>query len=354
MLAHNLLIREGFAWVGVSAQKLGVDATRKADPVRYAALSHPGDSFSYDIFSQAGNAVRKNAALMLSGLKPRTVLGIGESQSAERLVTYVDAVHPLAHVYDGFLVHSRLANGAPLSQSPQANISTPTATRFRNDLGVPVLLFETETDVVFSGLSDRQPDTSRFRLWEVAGSSHYDSYGLTIAASDTGDGQGAVLNLAATQNPTDIPIPGITCSQPINTGGTHWLLQAAVHWLNRWVTAGAAPPIAPRLKTLSPSPVEFARDADGNVLGGVRSPQVDAALATLGGTGNGGSSFCFLFGTTVPFSSTRVAALYPNHRTFVSRWVRSTQRDVSSGFLLAPDAAELNHSARASQIGKKH
>lgn len=48
---HDELVRDGFAWVGVSAQQVGVDALKQADPVRYAALSHPGDSYSYDIFS---------------------------------------------------------------------------------------------------------------------------------------------------------------------------------------------------------------------------------------------------------------------------------------------------------------
>jgi Alpha/beta hydrolase domain len=46
ILAHNELVREGFAWVGVSAQKVGVDALKSSDPVRgdavrYAGLSHP-------------------------------------------------------------------------------------------------------------------------------------------------------------------------------------------------------------------------------------------------------------------------------------------------------------------------
>ncbi len=62
MLGHNELVREGFVWVGVSAQRVGVDALKSADPtrgeaVRYANLSHPGDSYSYDIFSQAGQAI---------------------------------------------------------------------------------------------------------------------------------------------------------------------------------------------------------------------------------------------------------------------------------------------------------
>ena len=35
------LLREGYAWVGVSAQALGVDALKVIDPTRYGGLSHP-------------------------------------------------------------------------------------------------------------------------------------------------------------------------------------------------------------------------------------------------------------------------------------------------------------------------
>ncbi len=54
----------GYAWVGVSAQKVGVDgfaenpAGLKAwDPTRYGSLVHPGDAYAYDIFTQAARAV---------------------------------------------------------------------------------------------------------------------------------------------------------------------------------------------------------------------------------------------------------------------------------------------------------
>ena len=68
---HNELIRDGFAWVGVSAQAVGLNQLKcpattppappcpaPGDPARYGMLSHPGDSYSYDIFSQAGQAIR--------------------------------------------------------------------------------------------------------------------------------------------------------------------------------------------------------------------------------------------------------------------------------------------------------
>ena len=352
-MSHNELIRDGFAWVGVSAQQVGVDSAKTTDPAEYSSLSHPGDSFSYDIFSQAGRAVRDDAGRILSGLRPHTLIAAGESQSAGRLMTYIDAVQPIMHVYQGFLVHSQFGSGAPLSQAPQGSYSAPSPTTIRSDIGVPVLEFETETDVDNSNLTDRlhYGNPKWFRLWEVAGSSHYDYYGLAIGPDDTGNGQGAVENLAAMQKPTRTPVGGFSCKVPINTGGTHWALDAAVYWLNRWVVDGRPPPTAPFLATTQVSPVIFKLDANGNAIGGVRTPQVDAPIAALGGQGNSGG-FCFLFGSTVPYDAAHLASLYKNHAHFVSTWAHAVQRDRAAGFLLPADAAELLHSAAASQVGR--
>ncbi len=354
-MTHNELIRDGFAWVGVSAQATGLNATKSADPVRYASLHHPGDSFSYDIFSQAGRAVRANPALFLGGLTPQRVIAVGESQSAGRLVTYIDAIHPLAHVYDGFLVHSRSASGAPLSQSPQPTVPVPSPSLIRDDLDVPVFVFQTETDVFNSNTRARQADTVRFRMWEAAGTSHFDHYGLAIGPSDTGDGQGAVANLEAMQHPSNEPFPGFVCDLPVNTGGAHWLLNAAIHHLNEWVEHGTPPPTAPLLQVESTSPVVFAKDANGNTLGGVRSPHVDAPIAALGGTDNSGTGslgqFCRLFGTTVPFTTQQLAGLYADHHDFVAKYNRATRTLVRTGFLLRPDARELKRAAEQSNIG---
>ncbi|ONH26440.1 hypothetical protein BL253_24645 [Pseudofrankia asymbiotica] len=360
-LTHNELVREGFAWVGVSAQWTGVQTAKgnnpallPGNPVRYAPLSHPGDSYSYDIYSQAGQALRADSALMLGGLKPRELIAAGESQSAARLVTYIDAVHPLARVYDGFLVHSRSASGAALAQvAPPAltpTVPVPSPALIRDDLNVPVFVFQTETDVAGSNLAARQPDTKRFRAWEVAGTAHFDHYGLQIGPADLGDGQGAILNLTAMQNPPTDTSAG-ACTLPINTGGAHWVLDAAVFWLNQWVAKGVEPSRGPLLQTTGVSPVVFAKDANGNALGGVRSPQVDAPIATLAGVGNT-PVLCGLFGTTVPFSASTLAGLYKNHGQFVAQWSKATTVGVVRGFLRPADAVELVNAAARSQIGK--
>ena len=214
--------------------------------------------------------------------------------------------------------------------------------------------FETETDVYNSNLTDRLHDGNPkwFRLWEVAGSSHYDYYGLAIGPDDTGNGQGAVKNLAAMQNPTRMPTGNFSCAVPINTGGTHWALDAAVYWLNRWVVDGTPPPRAPLLATTHVSPVVFKLDANGNAVGGVRTPQVDAPVSSLSSQGNTGG-FCFLFGSTVPYSAAHIASLYKNHRQFVSAWARAVHRDQAAGFLLPADAVELLHSAVVSQVARQ-
>ena len=239
--------------------------------------------------------------------------------------------------------------------SAKPAVTVPSPTQIRTDITAPVFVVQTETDVYNSNTTARQPDTKTYRLWEVAGTSHYDEYGLTFGTTDTGDGQGAVQLLAAMQAPTNDPIPGtITCNLAINTGPAHWALNSAIYRLNQWVTKKVAPPIAPRLETTTIAPVTYSLDAHGNARGGVRSPQVDVPLAALGGTTNTGTgslgTFCRLFGTTVPFSSQQLLAAYPTHDQFVAQWQKAADAAVKAGYLLPPDAKELVKAAQSSTI----
>jgi hypothetical protein len=89
--SHKELIRDGYAWVGVSAQTSGVDVLKFWHAERYSSLIQNDDSLSYDIFSQTAQAVRAQSTLILGGLPLERVIGGGESQSAMRLVTCVNA-----------------------------------------------------------------------------------------------------------------------------------------------------------------------------------------------------------------------------------------------------------------------
>lgn len=340
MHTHVELIRRGYAWVGVSAQAVGLNALKGGppggDPARYASVAHPGDSYSYDMFSQAGQAIRDEADLVLGGLRPERLIAAGESQSAGRLVTYIDAVHPLVQVYDGFLVHSRSASAAPLAQPPLMPVPAPTPTLVRDDLDAPVLVFNTETDT--GSLQARQPDSPTYRLWEVAGTAHFDQYGLMTGATDTGERASVAAWFDTMLHPTNQPNPGFSCALPINTGPQTFVLRSAVAHLDRWITRGTPPPTAPRWETTSLAPVRYVLDADGNVRGGIRTPAVDAPVATLSGLGQTGTTFCFLFGTTTPLTPDRLDALYGDHGGFVRAWTRATLEATRSGFLRPEDA----------------
>jgi hypothetical protein len=329
--------------VGVTAQAVGLNAAKAADPVRYAPLSHPGDSFSYDIFTQAGDALRTNADSLLGGFVPERLIATGESQSAGRMVTYINGVHPLEHTYNGFLVHSRGGSGAPVAQSPLPSVAMPTTAMIRTDNPSPVIVLQSETDV---NPGARQDDSPTFRLWEMAGTAHVDAYSVAIGFGDVGDGQGEIAMFDAMQSP-----PGFGCTEPINTGPSHWIVQTAMRRLTKWVKLGIEPPTAPRLEVTTFSPRTYARDSNGNVLGGIRTPHVDAPVAVVTDSGQSGPGLlCRLVGATFPFDAAKLATLYRSHDHFVTEWRRAAKQAVANGFLLGVDARLLNRAAAGSTI----
>lgn len=352
---HTELVRNGYVWVGVSAQAVGIEGggvfpagLKTLDPARYGSLSHPGDSFSYDIYSQAAQAVRHPKGIdPLDGLNVQYMIGVGESQSAGRMVTYVNAIHPTVELFDGFLIHSRANGSAPLSQSPQARVNTPTPSWIRDDFPEPVIGFETETDIFLLGaVTDPQPDTQNFRLWEVAGNAHYDAYGVIKGPVDRGGDPG----VAEVIESRDAIASGlIECALPINDGPGHWVIKAALGALDRWIRSGEPAPSAERMLRNSEGNA-LQRDEFGNALGGIRTPYVEAPVASFSGLGQSGSSFCGAFGTTELFDPDTLATLYPSRAAYIDAIDSSTDTAVNEGFILAEDGELIKAQARLAEF----
>ena len=357
IFGHTALMREGFAWVGVSAQRVGVEGggggipglnlwLKAVNPARYGVLHHPGDSFSYDMFSQVAAALRSGSPRPLGPLTPLRLLAAGESQSAFRLVTYVNAIEPLDRPYDGIFIHSRGTGGAALSEAPQTPVAVPTPGVIRDDVPVPVLTFETETDLITLGFRPaRQPDGRNIRLWEVAGSAHGDRYQLSSGMTDVGPAAFDMTYLP----PTASPIAGIiTCGSPVNQGPEQYVVNAALIALDRWVRGGRAPRRMPRL--LLNAAGAYLTDELGNVRGGIRTPQLDVPVAKYSGLGQTGGSFCGLFGTTVPLDGADLAFLYGSHDNYVAKIGRAAKRAVRRGVILPLDAQAIVAAAVASSV----
>jgi Alpha/beta hydrolase domain len=338
------LVREGHAWVGVSAQKVGVVGgpttfTGEAlglvgtDPDRYGSLAHPGDQHSFDIYSLAIRLLRDLGPQILEGLAATHVVAAGESQSASFLSAYMNAVHPLVRLVDGFFVHSRTKTAPPVDSATY--FGSDDATLIRTDLEVPAMVFITETDLTVLGyFAARQPDSAMVRIWEVAGTAHADSY---LIDDSPGSRFAEMLK---------------DCPGKINSGPHHQTLKAAVHHLVEWVTNGIEPPTSPRLEcgldATAPFGAALRRDSHGNALGGIRTPHVDVPTSTLSGDPMPGApGFCFLFGSTTPFEPAKLHALYPTHDDYVRAVRSSTAATVAAGFFLAPEAANVIRQAVA-------
>lgn len=358
------IVRSGYAWVGVSAQRVGVEGggivlgenrvLKVYDPERYGGLAHPGDNFSYDMFSQAGAAVRRDAATLLGGLVPARVLAVGESQSASRLTTYVDAVAPTAKVYDGYFIHSRSALGAALSADPLPVATPPNPTLIRADLATPVLVFSSETDVPGPRgyRKAAQPDTAVFRAWEAAGTAHADQYSLEGGVNDAGAGDVDLSYYAQQQQPpTKVRDGLITCATGINTGPQTYVLRAALRSFDTWVRTKTPPPSMPPLD-LDAAGTGYVLDDAGNAKGGIRTPHVDVPIAALGGLGQTGNAFCSLFGTTVPLDAAALKARYGSHDAYVAQFTAATKQAVATGAILQVDADHLVAAAQQSSIAR--
>jgi hypothetical protein len=322
-------MREGYAWVGVSAQRVGVHQAgtglRDWSPARYGSLDVTDsgtileDEISYDIFSQAGQAVMNPVGVdPLQGLQPERILASGASQSAGRLVVYYNSIQPLANLFDGFML---LVGGGTV----------------RSDLDVPVFKMQSETEAIFIalGFGSLQPDSDVVRTWQVAGTAHADRLFL--------DNVGA---LASRDSIATTP-PGL-CDFPEGSQvRLDHVVSAAHDHLVRWVREGTAPPTAPLIQTVGPF---IARDDLGLALGGIRIAGLEVPTALNTG-GNGGPSFCILFGTHVPFDQATLDGLYPNHGTYVDAVQEVVEGNLADGYITQRGAQETIVGAAQLEIG---
>lgn len=218
------------------------------------------------------------------------------------------------------------APGQPASI--QGANATP-ATIIRTDTDVPVIDVQTEGDltVILNSVQARQPDTNRFRLWEVAGASHADTHSVGPFAS------------------------ALNCAVAINNSPTHIVVKAALHALDAWARTGTPPPTAPRIDVTTGATPQVVRDADGIARGGIRTPPVAVPVDVLSGTPDPNpSSICVLFGSTTPLPATRLAALYPSRDAYLQKYNAATDATIKAGFALTADRPALIAYAQPSRI----
>ena len=329
--------RSGDVWVGVSAQLIGVEGgpvavkvegvpgaeqagmgLKKIDPARYGSLEHPGDGYSFDIYTQVGRALRAGDAL--GGLEPERIIAAGQSQSAFAMVTYYNGVQPLTNAFDALLrpqpgrrqpAARRAGQGGRhrrLARRPGRRSSAPTRTR-RSWTSRP------RATSPASSSSVRRPPGRQRHVPPVGGGRHRPTPTSTRSARRSS------TSTAACRSTTD------RC--------TSWP-RPSYRALKTWMTSGEPPASAPRLDvTVEAGKPAIERDADGIALGGIRTPPVDVPVAALSGEpGPNPAVICILLGSTKPFSEARIAQLYPSGTEYEKEYDASTRATIKAGYAL--------------------
>jgi len=334
----------GFLTVGVSAQRVGLNGYKADprgllawDPERYESLSIPSDAASYDIFADAIRSVApEKGHPLLPGYEVKHVIATGASQSASRLHTYLNAVHPHVGLVTGYIFDVYAGNGAPVSRASTAGLAPYPPARLRDDTGARILLTNSETEALrFAPL--RRADDERYVYWETAGMAHGGASGLVTAAKnerDWGFPLGAPVEL-----PEDI-VPNELDKQPVEDG--------SLHWMHRWLTEGTPPPSIPPIEVAG-EPLEIRRDAHGIALGGLRLPQVEVPTATVSGV-NDGPPLAQLVGSLTPFAPEKLRSLYPDHDTYCARFGEAAEAAMSAGWLLRRDGEAMIRQAEQSPV----
>lgn len=333
------ILEGGYAYVGASVQRAGVHGFSANpqglvawDPQRYGELSIPTDEGSYDVYAQVGRAVgshRDRSGIdPLGGLDVKKVIAIGASQSAGRLATYVNAIHPLDHVFDGFMLQIYFGAGAPLEgdrilvpPSRPVPARMPRGANLIRELDVPAMIVNSELEAI-ACYRVRQPDTNRFVTWEAAGTTHVPVQTQLVRNKKYEREFGVAPALP----------------QSMNRIALTPYYDAALHHLKRWVDGGVPPPSQPLIEFSGEKP-EVVRDQHGIAKGGIRLPQVEAPVATHSSIPITNDFSGSLRGSNHPFAATKLDALYGGEAKYLAIFEEAAQRASQAGVMLPRDVA---------------
>jgi hypothetical protein len=362
-ISGKQIARSGDAWVGITSKPVSIATLKAFNPQRYASLamanplplSDPANCATvaddsdrksenglvWDIHTQVGAWLRSRSASnpLLYGADAsathpvRRLYAWGYSQTGSFLYTYVNAIHPLVvkddgrSMFDAYLI--AVSSGpSPINQCAPA-VPAGDPRRFIRNAGVPVVRVMSQSDYL-SGIAARRPDSDvapdLYRNYEVAGSAHATPDELNFAAAPADIEKGGRA------------VPPMECNEGPRSRFPNWpAFNAILRNLDTWVKTGTPAPRAEPILVVDGKPV---LDRFGNVVGGIRSPFVEAPTSTWYGNSTG-PSFCRIAGHEVPIDRTILKMIYPASDQYVRAVTASVSRLVVEGFIVKEDGDEL-------------
>jgi pimeloyl-ACP methyl ester carboxylesterase len=316
----------------------------------YAAFNIPkDDGIRWDIIGQIASALRDPAkGSPLAGWNVRRVYGSGWSFLGSQWRSWINfGFHDLyrrkdgSPVIDGYLIG--ISAGAVDAGHVPLNSTDPVKDRRGQKLRVidaPVIELTSEMEAITNIYPLREESDAAkggYRVYELGGVSHGDS-------GVSGQVRPSTWQLLDRRHGGVEPVP--VCSVEDTDSPMRDVAQAALVNLDRWVSEGLP---APRAQRMQVAGKDYARDAFGNPLGGIRVAQLDVPLVRYG---EAQASAC---GGKVPrrnlkrlpVDASLIAQTYQGGRgDYLARFDARVDSLVRERWLLAADAAEEKRAAR--------
>ncbi len=365
---HDEIVRQGDAWVGITAKPVAVATLKAFDPVRYGSLNWANplaadDPKNCDVSGDTTKATENGlvwdmhtqVAQWLRSTDPSNPFRYGDrashatrlyawgySQTGGFLFTYINAIQPLVVAkdgkapFDGYIV-GMLGGPSPISQCAERIPAGDPRRPIRN-AGVPVIHVMSQSDYLGWAPSRREDNDApgdQYRHYDIAGAGHATPDELWFAASSEDIVKGG-------RTP-----PALNCDQGPRSRFPSWVAYNAIYRnLKAWVEDGIPPPPSQNIEVAGGKGV---LDANGNVKGGVRSPWLDVPTSTWNGNSTG-LSFCRIAGHEIPFDAAKLASLYPSQQAYEAAVRQNIDQQVKARFITPEDGVVLKARAGETKV----
>jgi len=283
------LVRSGHAHVGVTQEIAVLPDLARWDSGRYGALRIPATGQRWDIVGLVAAALKGGGADVLGGYQARRVLLSGWSQTGTFCRTFLgEGFHRRCEsdsrpAIDAYLICiSSGGAGRPgygvLTAGAQLPLDDPRRTIGAHGVPVVELLSEGESETHRAVLRpDADGPDDLYRLYQVAGAGHV-------------NGRRELTTNRLQMQERGWPAQPREIKEQHSDGRMDLVARAVFHAVDRWVADGTVPPVVPARfgyadpavggpRGVMPESLPLARDDDGNVRGGIRTPWVEVPAA---------------------------------------------------------------------------
>ena len=360
------ILRSGHAHVGVTQDPAAIRDLQRWDPERYGGLSIPDPTQRWDILGQVAALIHFGLDAALKNLAVNQVIVSGWSMTGTFWRTFLgEGFHErcrLADVnaIDGYVIcissgGAGRAGYGRLREDITLPLDDPRRTIGRHGIPIIELLSEAESETHHGVLrEDEDGPEDYYRLYEVAGTSH-------IAT-----GTASILTNRRQFTDRGWPTVPREIVEAKSTARIDFVARAVFEAVDHWIKDGLVPPHADRfsylpkegraIRGIMEESLPLARDRDGNVLGGIRTPWVDIPTATYVPHSSPSPGRCLpaahapyadpkmladLIGHMVPFAPEHLAQRYPSREAYLARYCQRAKELVEEHWLLEEEAAEL-------------